>query len=968
MKKTLPGIAAAMLLAMQLVHPGFAQTAPVQTAPAETKTADVPWLYEGSDIPVDESWTFGELANGLRYAVKKNDVPAGQVAIRVRIDAGSLYERDDERGYAHLIEHLAFRGSEYVPDGESKRIWQRFGVFFGSDSNAQTTPTQTVYKLDLPNSSPEKLDESVKILAGMMRAPSITKKALTAERAIVLAEMRESSGARSEMGDALRAHFFKGQAYANRSPIGTPETLNASTAEGLRAFHQRWYRPDKTVIVIAGDAEAEILEAQIKTHFGNWKTKGVSARQPDFGKPKADDDKENKAAIFVEPTLPLAATIAWVKPWHQVNDTIVYNEQLIIDALALQIINRRLQAQARSSSSFLFAEVGANDISRSAEITTLTLRPLGDDWEAAVKDVRAIIADAIATAPSKVDIDREKALLERVFTTRVDSYAFEAAAKQADGIVNAVDIRETVASPQTALDVFRNMDSKFTSKRVHSSTRKLFASNVVRIFLSSPKDMKSGKVRLAGALNVNVAGNTGVRLAQDKPEMDDLPALGKAEKPIGRTKLSGYGMELLKFENGTRALLFPNKAEVGQIRMVVRFGKGYQAIAPKDAALLWTGPIVLNENGIGKFSQTQIEQMVNGRRIQLGFDVGNNAFEYSATTSTKDLADQLKLIAVKMEHPGWDEGPVARAKAFVKSGYDTFQTSADAVLQRDLEYLLSGSDKRWKFPTPAEAAKITPKAVRSFWEPLLKTGPVEVILMGDFDSNAAVEALSQSFAAMKPRRTAQPSPAALKLSFPSPNSVPLQRIHNGPANQAAAAIAWPTAGGLARIKESRELEVLAAIFRDRLFEKFRSEQAASYSPSMANSWPEEFTSGGYLMAISQVQPKDIDRFFKFAEEVAADLAANPVSDDELKRAVEPLRQMIDRLASGNTFWLNNLKGATYDQQRFSAFRSMFRDFEGVTAPRLQELAKRYFVNSKAWKLEVLPARASKGNSAPAASR
>jgi zinc protease len=102
-------------LAFVLSPPATAQAQ--KPTPAVTAPSAQPWLYEGSDIPVDKSWTFGTLSNGLRYAVKRNDVPAGQVSIRVRIDAGALYEEDNEQGYAHLLEHLAFRGSEYVPDG-----------------------------------------------------------------------------------------------------------------------------------------------------------------------------------------------------------------------------------------------------------------------------------------------------------------------------------------------------------------------------------------------------------------------------------------------------------------------------------------------------------------------------------------------------------------------------------------------------------------------------------------------------------------------------------------------------------------------------------------------------------------------------------------------------------------------------------------------------------------------------------
>ena len=94
--------------------------------PISVKVDTAPWLFKGSDIPPDPAWNFGALPNGLRYAIRRNGVPPGQVAVRVRIDAGSLNETDDERGFAHLIEHLSFRGSKYVPDGEAKRVWQRF--------------------------------------------------------------------------------------------------------------------------------------------------------------------------------------------------------------------------------------------------------------------------------------------------------------------------------------------------------------------------------------------------------------------------------------------------------------------------------------------------------------------------------------------------------------------------------------------------------------------------------------------------------------------------------------------------------------------------------------------------------------------------------------------------------------------------------------------------------------------------
>jgi zinc protease len=934
----------------------YAQTA---TPPEVVKTSDAeaatPWLYEGSDVPVDKSWTFGTLPNGLRYAVKKNIVPAGQVSIRVRIDAGALHENDDERGFAHLIEHLSFRGSVHVPDGEAKRIWQRFGVTFGSDSNAQTTPTQTVYKLDLPNAQPATLNESMKILSGMIREPRISDVALNAERSIVLAELRESSGVQAQYADKFRGHIFQGQRLANRGTIGTVETLQASKAPALDAFHKRWYRPENAVIVIAGDSDPATLAALVKTYFADWKGKGVRAAEPDFGKPvKSDKTSE----VIVAPTLPTGATIAYVRPWIKKNDTIVYNQQLLINALAVQIINRRLEAAARSGSSFILADVKQDDYSRSGDVTTVSITPVGNQWEQAIKDVRSIIFDATQTPPSDIDINREKTLFANALRTGLDSYPFEAASKQAEDIVTAVDIRETVAAPQTVVDVFANMNSMLTPERLLQSTKSLFEAAATRIFLSSPKAEANTPARLTSALSATVKPNTASRLANTNMKFSDLPALGKAGKAISSSMNERFQIETVNFSNGTRALLYPNKAENGQIRMLVRFGRGYQSFTPSTGNLLWAGDLVLGENGVGKFTRTQLDQLTVGRRISLDFAVDSDSFKFSSTTRGEDLADQLRLIATKLEHPGWADAPVNRAKALAKSGFDSFEMSAASVLQRDLDYLIRGKDMRWKAPDPASIAQLSPKSFRAFWQPLLAQGPIEISIFGDFERANAVKALEETFGAMKPRTSAAPKAESLQLKFPEPTSSPVRLTHKGASDQVAAVVAWPTGGGIERITESRELEILASIFRDRLFEKFRAERAASYSPDMSNSWPEEFSSGGYLMAYTQVQPKDVDNFFDFAREVAADLKSNQVSEDELKRAVEPIKQYIERASSGNTFWLNYLQGAAYDPRRFKSLSHLYTDFNGVTPARLQQLAQTYFRDDKSWKLVVEPERKS----------
>jgi zinc protease len=932
-------------------QPKPAVAAPVATPTPAPKPAPTPWLYENSDIPVDTSWTFGTLENGLRYAVKKNDVPAGQVAIRVRIDAGALNEEDNERGFAHLIEHLSFRGSTFVPDGEAKRIWQRFGVSFGSDSNAQTTATQTAYILDLPNATPAALDESVKILSGMMRAPRITEAALKAEQAIVLAEMREGSGAQARFSDHQREHFFQGQRLANRPTIGTAETLQAVTAPALTAFHNRWYRPENTVVVMAGDIDPAKLVALIKANFSDWKGKGPFVPAPDFGSPTKT---EKVTRVVNEPTIPLMAQIGYVRPWKKVDDTIVYNQQMLADQLALKMINRRLEEAARNGGSFLRANVSQDKISRTGDTVLIAITPMGNQWQTAIADVRAVIADATTTPPSLADITREKKLFADVLRTLKNSYPFEAASKQADDIVQAVDIRETVATPDTVVSVFEGMQARVTPQWMLESTQKLFAGAEPRILLSLPKNEVGAEKKLAEALSAPVVANGKLRLAESDISFDALPKFGPAGKVTATRTVPRLDVEQIQLSNGVRAQLYANKAENDQVRILVRFGKGYQSVSPNAPSLLWAGEYVLSENGIGKLRLNQIEQMINGRRIDLSFGIDSDAFQFSAVTRPEDLADQLKLIAAKIEFPGWDPLPVERMKAEAIAGYDSYKMSAMTMVQRDLEYLLSSRDPRWKSPDPAEINKLTAKSFEDYWKPLMASGSIEVSVFGDFERAAAVAALEQTFGAMAPRKDAVAAPLALAKKFPAAASLPKALSHQGPSDQAAALIAWPTGGGLAKVTESRELEVLATIFRDRLFEKFRAEQAASYSPDMNSNWPLDFSSGGYLMAYAQVKPEDVNRFYAFADEVANDLMAKPIEADELKRAIEPIKQSIERAASGNSFWLSQLKGASIDPARITALTHLYSDFAQVTPQRLQALAKQYFVTAKAWKLVVQP--------------
>ncbi|MEH6791966.1 M16 family metallopeptidase [Parasphingorhabdus sp.] len=949
MKSIARNIAFYLSLCLTGVSATLMPTAVSAQQPGEDDT--LPWLYKNSDVPVDKSWTFGELDNGMRYAVKRNGVPPGQVSIRLRVDVGSLMETDEEQGFAHFMEHLTFRGSTHVPDGEAKRVWQRLGATFGSDSNAETTPTQTVYKLDLPNASRASLDESLKILSGMVGSPGLSMTAVNAERPVVLAELRERAGPQTKVQNATRELFFAGQRMANRAPIGTPETLAGATPQMLQLFHRRWYRPENTVIVIAGDGDPAMFKELLNKHFSQWQGEGAAGTIPDFGQPEEIDDI---STLVVEPTLPRFISMVIARPWEQVEDTIVYNQQILIDLLALQLINRRLEARARGGGSYLQASVGQEDVSRSIDGTFVSIVPLGDDWEAALRDVRAVIADATAQEPSEADIAREIAEFDAALAIGVESYQTEAARKQADNIINAVDIRETIATPQVALDMFRGMRDLYTPARLLQSTRDLFSGVSTRALLTSPDQIANGAVALAEALRKPVDAASDVRVVQSDIGFEKLKKIGKKGTVRSSDKIERFDMEQLELANGVRVLLFPNSAERNKIMVNVRFGNGYSGLSSEQETVAWSGAMALMASGVGELGQEELDKITTGRRIGLGFNIDNDAFEIAADTRPSDLEDQLHLMAAKLAFPRWDAAPVIRSKAASLIGYDSFSASPQAVLDRDLEWLLRGKDPRWKTPDKQDFEQLTAEKFRAFWQPVLASGPIEVMLFGDFDRDQAVESILRTFGALKNRQSKTVAPLAVSPQFPEPKAGPEILVHKGDKERAAAMVAWPTGGGLDNIRESRKLEVLTSIFNDRLFEILRSQQGASYSPQVVNSWPVEFESGGYIGAQSQLTPDNIDRFYNVVDMIAKDLREKPVSSDELQRVVEPLRQLIARASSGNSFWMSQLEGATFNPRKFVALQSLLSDYTVITPEEVQALAVKYLDDSRKWKLVVLP--------------
>ncbi len=208
-------------------------------------------------IPTDPSVRIGKLSNGLTYYIKNNGKPANKVELRLVVNAGSILEKEDQRGLAHFIEHMNFNGTKNFKKNELVDYLQSIGVKFGAHLNAYTGFDETVYILPIPSDNDEKLEKGFQILEDWAHNALLLGKDIDDERGVVLEELRLRKSAEDRMMQKYLPKVLYGSKYSERLPIGTKKNLETFNYESIRRFYKEWYRPDLMAVVAVGDVDVD---------------------------------------------------------------------------------------------------------------------------------------------------------------------------------------------------------------------------------------------------------------------------------------------------------------------------------------------------------------------------------------------------------------------------------------------------------------------------------------------------------------------------------------------------------------------------------------------------------------------------------------------------------------------------------------------------------------------------------------
>ncbi len=253
-------------------------------------------IIDKQEIPADTTVETGVLENGLTYYVRHCDSPKEHVNFNLLVRGGSVIEEENERGIAHFVEHMLFRGTKHFPKQKDViGFMNRNGVRFGNDANASTSYTTVEYHLnDVPTDDKARTDSCFLLLRDWASEATITDEDVENERNIIIEERRLSNATieYDQFTINLRENIdlWENSIYAERAPIGDMEIIRECPPQVIRDFYKRWYQPQNMAVVVTGDIDKDEMVEKIRKTFGDMK-RGTNSvpeypKVPEFDTPK----------------------------------------------------------------------------------------------------------------------------------------------------------------------------------------------------------------------------------------------------------------------------------------------------------------------------------------------------------------------------------------------------------------------------------------------------------------------------------------------------------------------------------------------------------------------------------------------------------------------------------------------------------------------------------------------------------
>ncbi len=912
--------------------------------------SDLSWAHETSDLSADPNVTWGKLENGFRYAMMPNTEPPDRVSLRLYVKAGSLMEKDDQRGLAHFLEHMAFNGTRHFPAGELVEYFQRLGMSFGADTNAYTSYDRTVYMLELPRNDQAMLEEGLQLLRDYADGILLKEEEIDKERGVILSEKRSRDSVEYRTYKSELKFVLPESLAAKRFPIGEDEVIEASDRDQFLNYYQKWYCPDRMVLIAVGSIDPEILIPLIEKHFTAFEQEKTSPTEPDLG-----EITETGVVTLLHSEPEAAATtvsIQTVSASAQQLDSRAKRAGKHYRNIADQMITRRLEILAKEENS-PFSE----GVSYSYEWLNwvyssgieLTCQP--NQWQAALATAEIELRRALTFGFTQSELDEAKAKVIKNYEQMAKTAVTRKSRTLARELVQRISKNEVFTSPGDERSLVKSILADITPDLCHRALKKDWASGKRKIFISGNLRLDNPEPTILGVFNESL------KVPVEPPEEVEDKAFAYTQfGPPGKIISRGYNDDVditqIAYENNLKLNIKPTDFEKNTIYVGVRIGGGGLTIPDNKPGLSFLADSTFIAGGLVEHSADELERIFSDKTVDLNFSVGTDAFVFTGKTTPEDLISQLQLLTAYIIAPGYREEALRSAHKDFDQLYVKLKHTPQGVMQNEVSRFIASGDERFGYPDKKSVLTYELNEVRSWLTDTLKSGPIEVSIVGDLKIEETIEGISATLGSLPERRATKPD---YKLErevhfaqvsdaqiFPFQSNIP----------KAVSAVYWPT-DDMWKISQTRRLNVLSLVFDDRMRVKIREETGQAYSPYSVSRPSDTYKQFGYFLGLVMTTPEEVATIANIILEIGNDLQDRGINEDELERAIEPLLTSLRVQMRSNRYWLNTVLLSSQEfPQKLDWARSITEDYKSITVEDINLLANKFLKEEKALRILV----------------
>ena len=650
-------------------------------------------------IPMDPNVRVGKLENGLTYYIRHNNYPEGQANFYIAQKVGSVLEEDDQRGLAHFLEHMCFNGTEKFPGNGVVKYLEGIGVKFGTDLNAYTSIDETVYNIDnVPMSVAGAIDSCLWILHDWAGGLLLEDEDIDKERGVIHEEWRQRNTAQQRMMEAVSLEMYPGNRYGDRWPIGTMEVIDNFPYSALRAYYEKWYRPDQQAIVVVGDVNVDEIEAKIKGIFADLAMPANPAERVYY--PIADN-KEPIIAIAQDKEQQYGIVYLYAKHEAIPDEAKGDMQYLILDyakAMFAQMMYGRMNELAMQPDA-PFVEGMVSDGEFFLAKTKGAINGAIVPKEGQMKESVAVLYREMLRAKRHGFTESEYVRARAEYLTNLESAYNERAKVRSqryckEYVRHFID-NEPIPGIENEYTIMNQLAPNLPVELVNQVVTSLMSdSNLVLMAMLPEKEglVHPTEEEIAQLLAAVAAED--ITAYEDKVSDEPLIAEEPAGGKVVKVKAAKHGYKQLTLSNGATVYLKSTDFKADQILMTVVSKGGTALYDASEAINLGQVVDVIENNGIGNFNTTDLQKVLAGKKAGVAPYINLNMEGMNGSSTPKDFETLMQLTYLQFTAPRLDDEAFASYKSKMKAMLENQELDPQTALGDTITKVLYNNHPR----------------------------------------------------------------------------------------------------------------------------------------------------------------------------------------------------------------------------------------------------------------------------------